>query len=148
MKIVKGILAIIIAIIVGSIVNGGILFLSNAIFGAPEGMDLFDAESVKAHAHQLTTANFIGALLAHQIGTLVGAFIAAKLAPSAKMIFAIVIGVWFLLGGIYATTLIPAPVWFIVLDLVLYIPLAFIGGKLATGRNLKELTKSENSREH
>lgn len=59
MKIVKSILAIIVGIIAGSIVNGGILFLSFAVLGAPEGLDLFDAESVKANAGSLTTANFI-----------------------------------------------------------------------------------------
>lgn len=134
MRIVKSILAIIVGVVIGSVVNGGIIFLSNAIFGAPEGMDLFDAESVKAHADKLTTANFVGTLLAHQLGTLVGSFVAAKIAPAGKMIFAIVIGAWFLLGGLYAISLIPAPIWFVVADLVLYIPLAFTGGKLALGR--------------
>lgn len=130
MKIVKGILAIIVGVVAGSLVNLGILLLSNAVFGSPEGMNLFDAESVKSHADKLTAMNYIGTLLAHQSGTLVGALVAAKIAPAAKMIFAIAIGVWFLLGGIYAISLIPAPMWFIVADLALYIPVAFIGGRL------------------
>lgn len=134
MRIVIGIAAIIVGIGAGSVVNGGIIFLSNAVFGAPEGMNIFDAESVRAHAGQLTSANFVGTLLAHQIGTLVGALIAAKIAPAGKMIFALIIGVWFLLGGIYAITLIPAPTWFIIADLFLYIPLALIGGKLGGSR--------------
>lgn len=134
MRIVIGIAAIIVGIGAGSVVNGGIIFLSNAVFGAPEGMNIFDAESVRAHAGQLTSANFVGTLLAHQIGTLVGALIAAKIAPAGKMIFALIIGVWFLLGGIYAITLIPAPTWFIIADLLLYIPLALIGGKLGGSR--------------
>lgn len=130
MKIVRGIVAVIVGIVVGSVVNGLIIFLSNAVFGAPDGMDLFDAASVKAHADKLTTANFIGVLLAHQLGTLVGAFIAAWIAPARKIIFAIAIGAWFLLGGVYAISLIPAPMWFVVADLILYLPVAFAGGKL------------------
>ena len=133
MKIVKSILAVIVGVIAGSLVNLGILLLSNAIFGSPEGMNIFDAESVKAHADKFTAGNFVGTLLAHGLGTLVGALVAAKIAPAGKKIFAMVIGVWFLLGGIYAVTLIPAPIWFIIVDLLLYIPLAFLGGKLATG---------------
>ncbi len=135
MKIVKGFLAIIGGIIAGSLINAGIIFLCNALFGAPEGMDLFDAESVKAHADQLTAANFVGTLLAHQLGTLVGAFVAAKIAPARKMIFATAIGLWFLFGGIYACTLIPAPTWFIITDFVLYLPVAFMAGKLAGGKS-------------
>jgi hypothetical protein len=135
MKILKACLAIIIGIITGSLVNAGLIFLSNAAFGAPEGMDLLDAESVKAHANELTTANFVGTLLAHQMGTLVGALVAAMIAPMRKMIFSIGIGVWFLLGGIYACSLIPAPTWFIIADFALYIPFAFIGGKLGSARS-------------
>jgi hypothetical protein len=135
MKIFKACLAIIIGIIAGSVINAGLIFLCNAVFGAPEGMDLFDAESVKAHADKLTAANFVGTLLAHQLGTLVGAFVAAMIAPFRKMIFSLVIGAWFLACGIYAATLIPAPTWFIIGDFSLYIPFAFIGGKLGSGRN-------------
>lgn len=137
MKIVRGILAIIIGIIAGSVVNLCILFLCAAIFGMPKGMNMFDAESVKAFASKLTTVNYVGVLIAHQLGTLVGAFVAAKIATGGKTIFALVIGVWFLLGGIYAMTLIPAPMWFTVLDLVCYIPFAFIGGKLGSGGSEK-----------
>jgi hypothetical protein len=129
MKIGKSILAIIAGLIVGSVINAAIIFLSNAIFGSPEGMVLWDEESVKAHADKLTTANYVGTLLAHQLGTLVGAFVAAKVAPSRKMIFAAIIGVWFLSCGIYAASLIPAPGWFTIADFVLYLPLAFFGGK-------------------
>ncbi len=129
MKIIKGILAVIAGIIVGSIINAAVIFLCNAIFGAPEGMVLWDEESVKAHADKLTTANFIGTLLAHQLGTLVGAFTAARIAPFRKLVFCLVVGVWFLAGGIYAVSLIMPPVWFAVADIVFYIPIAIIGGK-------------------
>jgi hypothetical protein len=135
MKIIKGCLAIIIGIIAGSVINAAIIFLCNAIFGAPEGMDLFDAESVKAHAGELTAANFIGTLLAHQLGTFTGAFVAAKIAPARKMLFSLGIGAWFLFGGIYAVTLIPAPTWFIIADFALYIPFAVMGGKLGSAKS-------------
>lgn len=134
MKIVRGILAIIVGIVAGSVLNGVILLLSFAVLGAPEGLNIFDAESVKANAGSFTTANFVGTLFAHQMGTLLGAFVAAKIAPSYRMIFAVAIGVWFLLGGIYAATVVAAPVWFVVIDLALYIPTAFVGGKFGGGK--------------
>lgn len=130
MKIFKTILAVIVGIIAGSVVNAIIIFLGNAIFGSPEGMILWDEESVKAHADQLTTANYVCTFLAHQLGTLVGAFVAAKIAPFHKMIFAFVIGVWFLGCGIYAASLIPVSNWFKVADFVFYIPVAWLGGKM------------------
>lgn len=130
MKIIKSILAIIAGIVAGSIINAAVIFLCNTIFGIPEGMILWDEESVKAHADKLTTANFTGTLLAHQLGTLAGAFIAAKIAPFRKMIFSLVVGVWFLACGIYAASLIVPPIGFLVADILLYVPIAIIGGKL------------------
>jgi hypothetical protein len=126
MKIVRGLSAIIAAIVAGT-----------------EGMDLTDEESVKMHADKLTIANYVSTLLAHQLGTLVGAFVAAKIAPLRKMIFSMAIGVWFLLGGIYACTLIPAPTWFVITDFALYIPFAFIGGKLGGGRDNVTVKKTQ-----
>ncbi len=134
MNIIKSILAIVVGIVVGSVVNGVILLLSFAVLGAPEGLNIFDAESVKAHAGGFTAANFVGTLVAHHLGTFVGAFLAAWIAPMRKMIFALVIGVWFLLGGIYAATVVSAPMWFVIIDLLLYIPIAFLGGRAGQNR--------------
>ena len=69
--------------------------------------------------------------LAHALGTFVGALVAAIIAASRKMTFALVIGCVFLLGGIYMVTVLPAPMWLNVADLLLaYIPLAYLAGKL------------------
>jgi len=75
---------------------------------------------------------FIFPFLAHALGTLVGAAVAYVLASSHKMKFALGIGVFFLLGGVAVNYMLPGPTWFLVIDiLVAYIPMAWIGGKLA-----------------
>ncbi len=69
--------------------------------------------------------------LAHAIGTLVGAFIAALIAVNHKMKFALAIGIFFLIGGIINVMMLPSPIWFAILDIVgAYIPMAWIGGNL------------------
>ena len=73
--------------------------------------------------------------IAHAIGTLSGAFIVARYTASYHMIWAICIGIFFLLGGISMVFIVPAPVWFIVADLSLaYIPMGWYGWKL-TGQD-------------
>ena len=75
---------------------------------------------------------FIFPFLAHAIGTLVGAIIAGVIATKHKINFSLGIGIFFLLGGIAAIFMYPAPTWFAIVDIVLaYIPMAWIGGKLA-----------------
>lgn len=48
------------------------------------------------------------------------------------MNYAIGVGIFFLLGGIANVYLLPSPTWFAIVDLVVaYIPMAYLGGKLA-----------------
>ena len=55
--------------------------------------------------------------LAHALGTFTGALAAYLIAASYKVQIAYVIGAVFLCGGVAASFMIPAPIWFIVLDL-------------------------------
>ena len=103
--IVRNILAVIAGLILGGVVNMGIVTISDSIIPLPEGADVTTPEGLKASIHLFE--------------------------PSRKMLFAIVIGLFNLTGGIVAVTMIPAPMWFNVTDLVLaYIPMAFLAGKL------------------
>ena len=70
--------------------------------------------------------------LAHAVGTFVGALAGSVLAASHRSIVAYAIGTVFLGGGIAASFMIPAPTWFIVLDLAAaYLPMAWLGLTLA-----------------
>lgn len=80
-----------------------------------------------------TPINFLFPFLAHALGTLVGAFVAAKFAVSHQLKFAMVIGMFFFIGGAMMVNMIGGPLWFNVTDLVFaYIPMAYFGGKLAS----------------
>ena len=131
--IVRNILAVIVGLVICMLVNGGIIALSAAVIPLPEGMNPNDLESFKSHAHLLQPKHFMMPFLAHAFGSLIGALMAALIAASRKMTFALVIGVVHLLGGIAAAFMIPAPVWFIALDLIVaYLPMAYLGGKFAS----------------
>ena len=101
-----------------------------------EGIDPNNMEALAEVMPTLGYEYFIFPFLAHALGTLVGATIAGLIATSHKMKFALGIGFLFLLGGIVASFMLPAPTWFIVFDLVLaYIPVAWIGGKIVTRKS-------------
>ncbi|WP_313805610.1 hypothetical protein [Flavobacterium sp.] len=129
--VLKNILAFIVGAIVGSIVNGALISISGSVIPPPEGVDVNNPESIKASIHLYESKHFIFPFLAHALGTFVGAVTAYLLAATAKMKIAIGIGVLFLLGGIAACFMIPAPTWFIALDLIVaYIPMGYLGGKV------------------
>ena len=132
--VVKNILAIIAGWVVGSIVNMGLIQAGHA-FMPIEGIDPSDMDALAAVMPSLDVKYFIFPFLAHALGTLVGAIVAGMIAASHTMKIALTIGVLFLLGGIMVNYMLPGPTWFAVLDIVLaYIPMAWIGGKIATQR--------------
>ena len=129
----KAILAVILGVILGMVVNGGLIQVGTTIIPAPEGVDPMDVESIRANIDRYEPKHWMIPLLAHALGTLVGASIAAFVAPFRKMGFALGMGIFFLAGGIAASMMIPAPTWFIAVDLVCcYIPMGWLGGRLFT----------------
>ena len=131
-SIIRNILAVIAGIILGGIANMGIIMISGSIIPPPEGVDPSNMESIKANMHLYDARHFIFPFLAHAVGTLVGAFFAGVIAIGRKMTFALVIGFFFLIGGVSMVIMLPSPTWFTILDLAgAYIPMAWIGGKIA-----------------
>ena len=133
--IARNILAAIVGFVIGSVVNLGLVTIGMSVVPLPEGTDVSTMEALRESMKLLPPVNFIFPFLAHALGTLTGAFVAAKLAASHHMKFAIGIGVSFLIGGIAMIFNCGGPVWFIASDLLLaYIPMAFLGGFLAGGK--------------
>ena len=131
--VVKNILAVIVGIIVGSIVNIVLVTIGPFIINLPDGADVSTPEKLKESMPLFSAKHFIFPFLGHAVGTLVGAFITAKMAASRPMIFALGIGIWFLLGGLYMVVSVGGPLWFQVLDLlVAYLPMGYLGGCLAS----------------
>jgi hypothetical protein len=130
--ILRNILAVIAGVIVGSIVNGGIISIGSSIIPLPEGVDVSTMEGLKAAMPLYEPRHFMMPFLAHALGTLAGAFITALLVANNRMPFAMGIGVLFLAGGVAMVSMVPSPTWFTITDLAgAYIPMAFIGAKLA-----------------
>jgi len=135
--VLKNILAVLAGIVIGGMVNMGLILLSNAVIPLPEGVNPADVESLQANMHLFEPKHFIFPFLAHALGTLIGAFIAARFAVNHAMKLAIGIGVFFLIGGSINAMSLPVPTWFSALDLIVaYIPMAWLGGKIVKGKDI------------
>ncbi|MCB0619846.1 MAG: hypothetical protein KDC43_13675 [Saprospiraceae bacterium] len=133
--ILKNVLAVLAGLIGGGLVNMGLVTLGHTLVPVPEGVDLSTMESMKATMHLFETKHYIFPFLAHALGTLVGAYLAARIAATRKMTLAMVIAVVTMVGGVIAVTQLAAPAWFNALDLIVaYLPMGWLGGKLAIGK--------------
>ena len=128
---VRNVLAVLAGLVIGAIVNMVLVTVGSMVIPPPAGVDVNNVESMKASMHLFEPRHFITPFLAHALGTLVGAVAAFVIARSYKTRFAYVIGIIFLLAGVAASVMIPAPTWFKVLDLVVaYIPMAWLGAQI------------------
>ncbi|MHC1708614.1 MAG: hypothetical protein AB9842_13975 [Bacteroidales bacterium] len=133
--ILRNIVAVVTGAVLGSAVNMGIIMISASVIPPPEGADVTTAEGLKASMHLFQPRHFLMPFLAHALGTLAGALAATLIAASHKMIFAFIIGVLFLVGGIANIFMLPSPVWFTFVDLVCaYLPMAYLAYKLGSCR--------------
>jgi len=136
--IVRNILAVVAGIITGTVFNLAVVAIGSRLIPPPAGLNTSDMESYNQSMLLLGPEHLLFPFLAHALGTLLGAFVAAKIAASHHMKLALGVGVWFLIGGSIMVYILPnAPLWFSVTDLLLaYIPMAYIGGKLGSKRGL------------
>ena len=127
--IVRNILAVIIGAVACIFLNGLLLGLMMKAVGTTEGFDPNDVNTYSL----LQAKHYLSPFVAHALPSLIGGMLAAMIAATRKMTFALVVGALHLLGGIAAAFMIPAPTWFIALDLIVaYLPMAWIGGKLVS----------------
>ncbi len=126
------ILSIILGLVIGSLVNMGLILISGSVIAPPVDADTATIEGLKEALLLFEPKHFIMPFLAHAIGTLAGALVAALLVKNHKLKVALSIGVFFLIGGISNVVMLPSPIWFTVVDITLaYIPMAYLGYKLS-----------------
>ena len=99
---VRNILAVIAGLVIGSVVNMGLVMLSPVVIPTPAGADTTTIEGLNASIHLFETKHFIFPFLAHALGTLVGALVAALISVNRKLMVSLIVGCFFLLGGLSA----------------------------------------------
>jgi len=140
-NLLRNALALLAGIAIGGAVNMALITLSPWLIPPPAGVDVNSAESLSKAVHLFEPRHFIMPFLAHAVGTLAGALAAYLIAASYKAQIAYVIGAAFLCAGVAASFMIPAPAWFIALDLLAaYLPMAWlsiqIGTRMTHGNNV------------
>jgi hypothetical protein len=129
--ILRNILAVLGGLVLGSAVNMGIIMISGSVIAPPEGADMTSSEGLKASMHLFQPKHFLLPFLAHALGTFAGAWLASLVATTRKILFALGIGVFFLIGGLINVITLPSPAWFTATDLmVAYLPMAWLAGKI------------------
>jgi hypothetical protein len=129
---IRKIMAVVIGIVAGGAFNMAIVTASQAVYPLPEGIDPNDFAAFKAQvtAHGMPTGALIMVLVAHAGGSFVSGFVCGLIARRSWYVAGIGLGILWTCGGIAMLMMLPAPTWFAVADIVLYIPAALLGVRL------------------
>jgi hypothetical protein len=129
----RNILAVFAGIIVGSICIWGVETLNHLLYPFPKGIKPDDMEGFKNYIETLPFLGKFMVIVGYALGAVVSGFIATKVAKSEKPNLAIICGVIFLCFTIYNMSVLPTPIWFWILGVLVWV-LVLAGYKLALNK--------------
>ncbi len=135
MKILRGILAVVVGVIVASVVMLCVEFVNGhhlypELGRAAEG--LTDRESIRALMASAPVGAFLVVIVGWLLGGVAGGYVAARITAVAPMRHALIVGVVLTLLGVANNLTLPPPLWFWVAGLVAFLPAAYAGGRMAS----------------
>ena len=107
-------------------------FASAPLHPMPAGLDMHDPASVAAFVATLPASALLLVLSGWVLGALTGGYLAARIARKPRP--ALVIGIVIEIGVIANAVMIPHPLWMTIAGVLLPVPAAWLGAKLATRR--------------
>lgn len=128
----RNVVALIAGFLAGSIINMLLVNVGPKVFPLPSGLDMTTPEGLKQAMAQMQPQHFVFPFLGHALGTFAGAWVAAKGSASRHGLFASIVALLNLAGGITAVAMFGGPAWFVAADLLLaYLPMAWLATRLA-----------------
>jgi hypothetical protein len=120
------------AVLAGLIVAGVVVFLmewvGHAIYPPPADLNYADELAMGEYMRGQPTGAFLLVMLAHALGTLAGAAVAALIGRSWQLGLAMIVGFIMMLGGTWNLYRFPHPVWMWI-EVPVYLVAAWLGGK-------------------
>ena len=137
---IRGVLAVVTGLFAGGIIVATVEFMSTQMFPLPPGLELSDTEGMKKHVESLPPLAFVMVLGAHILGAFFGGVVCGMIFQRPFFVGGLIIGCLLMGGGIGNLYLLPHPIWFAVLDVLCYLPLA-LGGVWIGGEFIKQLNR-------
>ena len=133
-RILLGILGVVVGLIVGGLFNSALVQVNTALHAPEGGLDWKDPEQVRAFMAGMPFLGFVIVWLAHSGQAFLGALVGTLVAGRRSLVVAWIVGAFTLLGCVLVSRMIPSPAWFLVVDFLLPLPAAWLGGRLVLRR--------------
>jgi hypothetical protein len=127
----RSILAVLLGVVVGGLMVAAVEFVSHLIYPPPPGLDPANIEALKTAMANAPAGALLFVLLAWALGSLGGGWLAASIARRSPTRHALIVGAVLMAMGILNMVMIPHPPSFWLAALVLFLPAAYLGARLA-----------------
>jgi len=124
--------------VLSGLVSGGLTvyllqWLGHRIVPPPEGLKLEDIEAIKAYVLTAPPAVFLLLLAAWAGGAFVGGMVASFIARTHRLRHSLAVGAIQAVLAAMQLAMVPHPAWVAISGVALFIPFAWLGGKLFAG---------------
>ena len=126
--------------VIGGLVSGGVVItlvemVARQLHPVPEGVKMDDLAAMAEHAGKTPLSAQIAVLVGYALGAITAGYISTVIAKDGKKIYAVICAALLFIATIANLSMIETPVWFWVIALLLWTPLAILGHRLAARTN-------------
>ncbi len=134
----RNILSVIVGLIASFFVIEGIEIVGYKIYPPTTNLNFNNPDSFREYISNAPNSVFFLIILGYALGSLAGGFVASVIASINKMTKAIAVGGVLMGLGLFNLFNIPHPLWVIISALIVFIPCAYLGGKLGIKMSSKK----------
>ena len=106
--------------------------LSAVLYKPSSNLDVNNIESYKSYIASLPTSAFILLIASYAISSFLGAYVAARISITHKVLSGIIVGSSLLIASISNFKALPHPTWVIICSCLSFIVFSILGAKLAS----------------
>jgi len=136
----KNLICIFAGIITGFIVISLVQMAGAILVPPPTNFNYTNKEASKFFVESLSVESLLIVILARAVGSFLGGLVTSLIASENKIESALITGIVLLIAGLINLISTPHPWWFWVLGLAVYLPGAYLGGKLGAALNFPKPT--------
>ncbi len=126
----KRVFAVVAGVMAGATAIGLIEWLSHKMYPLPGNIDPKDPEALRMLMHNMPLGALLMIILAWAAGAFIAGIITTLIVGQQALRPSLVAGTVLLLFGIINMMMLPHPIWFWILGILVFLPAAFIGHKI------------------
>lgn len=129
--ILRSVLAVLAGAVTAFVLIAVIELLDHRIYPLPPDVDPSDPKELAAAMAQAPVGALLLVLLGWAVGTVAGAWVAARTAGRFHLVHGMIVGVLLLCAAVANMLSLPHPVWFWIAAVALFLPCAYLGSMRA-----------------